>query len=49
MFLQGVRVELHGAQSLPVYHVVKPRTFISPLTLYGHVTGLFYGKVKGFF
>ena len=32
----------------PVYHVVTPRQFISPLTLYGHVTGFFTRKIRVF-
>ena len=34
--------------SYPVYHVEKPRPFISPLTLYGHVTGFFTGFWRHF-
>ena len=32
----------------PVYHVEKPRPFISPLTLYGHVAGFFTGNLWNF-
>ena len=31
---------------VPVCHVETPRPFISPLTLYGHVTGFFKGKFR---
>ena len=32
----------------PVYHVEKPRPFISPPYLYGHLTGYFTGNLRNF-
>ena len=34
--------------SFPVYDAETPRPFLAPLTLYGHVTGCFIGKLKDF-
>ena len=45
-FLKSLPKKLHNF--LPVYHVETPRPFISPLTLFGHVTGFFMGKLQDF-